>query len=406
MSIRFMLRKLCNPSFINFPDVRHCRPSCSQAKHIVFIHQHRVYKAKFGNAGGDLRHLCVRMRRALLAYGTSSSSERCLIFRLPMVVKIERVLKSLIFYGKIINMTTKPTDIFGKDPETAAPGTHGAARQVLNYIWISKEKQEETANPEEPENPMMEKYSNNVSCISNANPDVDVLLWVDNHLLNSSQRIFLENLSSAHPNLSVRDLNEIPKYREDPIFSKSERLPHDECEPIWQKVDFARVVVLDHVLATEDAAEVYYSDLDIVDPHIASDAVQSILNNHGMVFAKCDRNGRNEVAYLENQFMGFRRKAADFVSDRLLPVVKEEIDQGKNGWPPLCRCVRERFSGINRSLNTVTVKTRELAGPNSMGWMNVGTGIVWLDQLTEGDSSVRKHLSIPSDFLKGLDFNS
>lgn len=323
-----------------------------------------------------------------------------------MIVEVERLLTFLMFYGKYVGMTTKPTDIFGKDPETATLGTHGATRQVLNYIWVSKEKQEETENPEEPENPMQEKYSNNVSYISKANPDVEVLLWVDNRLLNSSQRVFLDDLSSAHPNLSVRDLNEIPRYQEDPIFSKTKRLPHDECEPIWQKVDFARVVVLDHVLANEDADEVYYSDLDIVDPHIASDAVQSVLNNHGMVFAKCDRNGRNEVAYLENQFMGFRRKAADFVSDRLLPVVKEEIDQGKNGWPPLCRCVRERFSEIDRSLDTVTVKTQELAGPNSMGWMNVGTDTGWHNQLTGGASSFGKPFSIPSDFLKGLDFSS
>ena len=40
-------------------------------KHTVFIHQHRVYKAKLGNAGGDLRHLCVRMRARGWQYGSA-----------------------------------------------------------------------------------------------------------------------------------------------------------------------------------------------------------------------------------------------------------------------------------------------------------------------------------------------
>jgi len=280
-----------------------------------------------------------------------------------------------------MHMTMKLTGIFDGRIEPQAPETRGTLKRILNYIWISKEKQEETVSPEEPENPIHEKYSRNVTYFTKANPDVQVLLWTDNKLLNSSQRVFFDNLSSSCPNLSIRDLNEIPRYQNDPIFRKTERLPHDECEPIWQRVDFARVVVLDHVLTNEVADEVYYSDLDIVDPQISSDTVQSILNRHGMVFAKCDRNGRNKAAYLENQFMGFRKEAADFVYDRLLPVTKEEIEQGKNGWPPLCRCVKERFSEIDRTLDSVTIKTQELAGPNSMGWMNVGTDTSWYEPL-------------------------
>ena len=268
--------------------------------------------------------------------------------------------------------------------------------RIINYIWINKEKAEEDGSSG-PTNPMPNKYTDNVAKIAGIYNQDEIRLWVDDTLLSESQRNFLRGTSERKPNLTINDLNEIPAYKNEDLFRKVEREPHDEYDPIWQKVDYARVVVLEHLLETSDADEVFYLDLDIIDPRLDSPPVQNILDKHSMVFAKCDRNGRNEVAYLENQFMGFRNgvSAKEFVSQVLMPTVRSDIEEGRHGWRPFCRCVRERFSGVDSSLNSVTIKTTELGGPNSMGDTKVGTQGIFYNKLSGLKTSGTLNIDFP-----------
>ncbi len=247
-------------------------------------------------------------------------------------------------------------------------------RRILNYIWLSQRKADDADDKEASQNPMPKKYTDNLINMANNYPTIEIQLWVDIALLNSAQSRFLEELSSANPNLAIMDLNTITAYQQDALFQKIEKLPHDEGDPIWQKVDYARVVVLHHQLTTDDADEVFYSDLDVIDPGITSPMIQTILNNHGMIFAKCNRNRLDQPYYLENQFMGFRHNSVAFLADELLPGVRQGIAKGQNGWSPLCRCVRQRFYN-DQLLDNVTIKTAELPGPNSVGWSNGGHSI-------------------------------
>lgn len=225
---------------------------------------------------------------------------------------------------------------------------------VINFVWMRNSPQ--TKNDKSP--PLPDKYTQNIIQTARENPDCSVMLWADAHHWNAESWKIITDLcaQSEMPNLSLQSLNAIPEYNSNKIFSKTRKGFYDHTDPIWQKVDFARIIVLAHVLETTDAKQAYYADLDLKAPKITSPEVQSIMSNHGMVFALNNR----APDFLENQFMGFNRENSDFVVRQLVPMTRHAVTHGTDGWLAMCQAAHDRLGTGKNWLNGVTVNTIEI----------------------------------------------
>ncbi len=204
-------------------------------------------------------------------------------------------------------------------------------QKVVNYMWLSNKP--ETPSSEAARNPLLSRHSERVAAlyignfltIAGMTPDADFVLWVDHALLSEASIRFLTDMcrTAETKNVYVRDLKEIAKYRALPLFQAGTDSNDAPDSPLWKKVDLARLLVLEHVLATTRVQQVFYSDMDIVDPQVSTPQMQKILDGHGMAFVKIVRHTGSNPSYLENSFTGLTRQGEAFLTDRLLPVVQE-----------------------------------------------------------------------------------
>lgn len=239
--------------------------------------------------------------------------------------------------------------------------------RILSYVWLMKDEPPKKHNLKARnsafENPMPNKYINNISSVAYKNFDTTIIIWVELNALNEKQKRFLEWFRAQYQNIEIRDINDVERYKEN-IYRAREVHKIPTADPFWQKVDYTRLLVLDHLLEVGAAEEVFYSDTDIIDPPLSSEKTHAFLDQFGLVFAKCE--GRKAGAYLENQFMGFRAEGRSFLTG-LIHATRVGIEEkGYNGWTPLCQYVRQNFSAVDNTLDCVTVRTREMAVPESV----------------------------------------
>lgn len=244
-------------------------------------------------------------------------------------------------------------------------------KQVLNYVWINKQPLGHSKSGELEGELLPDKYVANVVKLALMYPQTEFILWTDANLMTALGIVRLRDVFSAQnglSNISVRDLNEIPGYKDEPFFTALSDADVDVPSNsgyalIWRKVDLARIIVLDYMLSTKDDAIIFYCDLDIIDPQISSPRVHELLVQNGLVFARTDRNGLAVGYGLENQFIGVNQNGRSFITNHLLPATRQStIERGGSGWEPLKRCVREKFPRAR--LYDVSVMTRELGGPD------------------------------------------
>jgi hypothetical protein len=130
---------------------------------------------------------------------------------------------------------------------------------------------------------------------------------------------------AAPANVQLRDLNEIPEYRDDKLFQ------NPEPKTIWARVDYARLLAVKHCFDNTDTDYVFYCDFDVEDASLNDDRVTRPLRRYGTFFGKADNRD-----ILENGYMAFGRgKSEEFLKEYLLPSTREAAAQGDNGWKAL-----------------------------------------------------------------------
>lgn len=180
----------------------------------------------------------------------------------------------------------------------AAADASGPSATLVNFIWINKDKT--TAAPDNP-SPMIE-MQNIRNAVDNANkyPDADFRLWIDLKLMDEYTAFCIERFideNAEHGNIALRDLQEIPDYVNDSLFTPPSSLGKgglsrnfniaayvkDRKGPgnVYSRADYARILVLDHCMETErKRGRIIYSDIDC--PDVRLPEAEKLIDKYGV----------------------------------------------------------------------------------------------------------------------------
>ena len=178
--------------------------------------------------------------------------------------------------------------------------------KILNYVWINKQRfsyEDESCMCRIPLHYIDKAIEN-----AKRYPDTQVRLWLDHNLLDQQSLFFVA--SHIHfagaDNIAIHDLNEIPEYRDNPMFHPDDE---DFKDSIWARVDIARLLALQYCLEDTEAQQVFYSDFDADDVKINSRSVHSIMQKYGLVL------GATTHEHVENGYFGFHRRNKDVLNE-------------------------------------------------------------------------------------------
>lgn len=179
------------------------------------------------------------------------------------------------------------------------------AQKIVNYVWINKSIFPPKDTADKP--PLCGIKLHEVErALSNAQkyPDAQFKIWVDWRYLDIMSRFLLESqvYFSGCGNFQIHSLEKIPQYAMNTIFKPNSGIK------LLAKVDYARLLVLDHVLESNQDAFVYYSDMDCEDVMLNDSKCQESMKRDGTVMA----NVKN--MYYENGFFGFTKKGQYFLN--------------------------------------------------------------------------------------------
>ena len=234
-------------------------------------------------------------------------------------------------------------------------------KQSLNYVWINKHPFESRDN-ELCGVPL--KYLDRAIANANRYPHTKVNIWLDFDLLDASSLFFVASHSYLFGdnslNITIRNLHEIPKYRKDQVFQPK----GEELTDIWARVDYARLLVLRHVLKHDDVTDAFYSDFDVKDTNIQCDHVKACMNKYGLIFGGV-KNGQRE-----NGFLGFRSDEPTDFLERLIKTTRKMAKQGDDGFGVYSNAIR-RWEKITRAqhyyaLNKVLDRCGEVIPNNDL----------------------------------------
>ncbi len=143
-------------------------------------------------------------------------------------------------------------------------------------------------------------------------PQAEFNLWLDFGQLALRERFFLDSHRFAFNSdcIRIRDLRSIPEYRDLPGFASDTNIA------LYARADCARILVLNHLLLTEQdkLRTIIYSDLDCENVDLDNAKATEALNTHGFVYGK---SGRNNIC---NGYVGIKgEKGKLFMKDYLLP---------------------------------------------------------------------------------------
>lgn len=177
--------------------------------------------------------------------------------------------------------------------------TRNGEKYIVNYVWIN-------SRPDQPgraeECSVSLKHLDRAYENARSYPSAQFNVWVDYNFLDERSRKRLEahNNQCAPPNVELRDLNDIPAYREAKIFKPG------VARNIWMRVDLARVIVLDHVLESGEARYALYADFDT--PDVRLNEARLRMDKYGVALGTTGANKENEGGAVENGYFGFQRK--------------------------------------------------------------------------------------------------
>lgn len=220
----------------------------------------------------------------------------------------------------------------------------------LNFLWIEARRKPHLASGESVPCSIHEVHLQNLRDIRKKNPDLDINLWIDicGDVGNDQAFRTTFQTTSGLSGLAVRDLRDISSYQSNSLFVQNSVNPQAAHDVLWQQVDLAKLLVVEHALNSGDDPA-FFSDMDIVNPPVNFDAVKQSLNKHGMIFGVFPFAGSGQ---LENQFFGFANKQRPFLSDVLIPETRNDIERkNMNGWEVFRETVLKQFRG--RSLEGI-----------------------------------------------------
>lgn len=200
----------------------------------------------------------------------------------------------------------------------------------VHYVWINKaDRSNVEATTDQGDCGVPQENLDRAFDNARRYPQAKFVIWVDKNPLNhDDKQLLMEHFKEFAPdNVKLRDLREIKSYRNVPFF--------DSYDPktIWQRVDHARLVVLQEALSADDEdARAYeiYSDFDPVDISLNHWKLANIMRRHGMVFGANSFDGGHA---LENAFIGFdRNRGASFLQSNLMPKAVDLLKTEINGF--------------------------------------------------------------------------
>ena len=137
--------------------------------------------------------------------------------------------------------------------------------QIVNYVWINKVKfpQDNTGDSNKLCGVPLHYLD---KTIHNAKryPHAQFNIWIDWRYLDQSSRFWVDSYiySQNCSNINACDLVNIPSYSCEDNFSPN------RGKDIWARVDYARLLVLQHVLNHNRWSQVFYRDFDANDVEI------------------------------------------------------------------------------------------------------------------------------------------
>jgi len=214
---------------------------------------------------------------------------------------------------------------------------------LLNYAWIGN-KDYYCSEKFRSRSPIPAEFLNNVDQVAQKLSDITIWIWCDDAELTRRGKEVLLAFKQRHPNLHLKNLNNVPTYRENPVFEKIQKEP--QAVKIWHKVDLLRLLVLAHVFKTTDVTWAFYSDFDVADPEIHSQRTRLILDKHSLLLNNSCVTP--EETFIENNFMGFHRAISDEITQRFIPETVASFSRNKfSGWDAFWKCALE-FCAIKK----------------------------------------------------------
>jgi len=199
----------------------------------------------------------------------------------------------------------------------------------VNYIWMRPDGEASFEIP----SPSFFFLQKNAACY----PDTQFNLWVEDPKAYERYAI--------PANVAPQQLNSLPAFSEVPVFSLG------EARYMWAKVDIARLFVLKHVLDGTNASDgAIYTDFDVKDVAIHSDALEERLRKYGAAFGGTYvevHNSRQIISPFENGYIAFNGKGLpllEHILDGVLENVRPErssvyddIKEGLYSWAEMHR---------------------------------------------------------------------
>lgn len=203
--------------------------------------------------------------------------------------------------------------------------------RMLNYVWINKQRDPEPSCTDAlstvPLHYLDKAFEN-----ARRHPDTMVNVWLDYRLLNGTSRLMAEAhvYYQAPPNLVLRDLNAIPRYAAHPVLAN----PAENFARIWDRVDLARFIALNHCLSESDVEEVFYADFDIDDVALDGARTKDVLREKGLALGAVEYDDIESMKFpgktqrprqLTPGFIAINRSFHDYLDNNLIPDLEEGL---------------------------------------------------------------------------------
>jgi hypothetical protein len=194
--------------------------------------------------------------------------------------------------------------------------------------------------------PLSWQHLLNLKSVARANPDSNILLWVDSNRLSTVQYNCLRSTVERHfpsagiSNVGLRDLFAIEQYKNEGFYRKptSESQKNNYRAPIWGQVDSARLLALSEAFK-DGFDQAAYCDFDLLKGKgiiLSSEAIQAGLKTNHVVLGLQDTIRGGKCA--QNNFMAFTshmRESVKHLYDQTIKVARE----GNTGYGPFLNFV-------------------------------------------------------------------
>ena len=161
------------------------------------------------------------------------------------------------------------------------------APRSVNYIWLCPRAKCTTHQDFATRLPL--HYFDRIYKNAALYPQEEFNLWLDFRQLKITDRFFLDSHRYLfdRAGIHIRDLNEVSEYAVQHGFAPDTNIA------LYARADYARVLVLNHLLRDDPDQIAIYSDLDCEDVALYDTKLEDTLDRFGVA---CGRSGRSKVA--------------------------------------------------------------------------------------------------------------